>query len=205
MSRTLLSTLALLAAAVLAFASLTHGFTVLTAESARRQSVADTPIEVPELSGIDQQGRRRPLIDPTDQRIMIVDFIYARCTSICSALGSTYQQMQSAIARAHLEQAVRLVTVSFDPKDDTAAVIHDYAKGLTADPAVWTLLTPLDPVALRRSLDVFGVVTKPLPDGQFLHNAAFHIIDRHGRLARIIDTTQPDEALAVARQLHDAP
>ena len=123
MSRTLLSTLALLAAAVLAFARLTHGFTVLTAESARRQAVANTPIEVPELIGIDQQGRRCPLIDPTDHRIMIVDFIYARCTSISSALGSTYQSMQSAIESEHLEQAVRLVTVSFDPKHDTATVI----------------------------------------------------------------------------------
>jgi protein SCO1/2 len=204
MTRTLIATLLVLTAGVLAFSRLTRGFTVLTAENARRQSVAAAPIRVPELIGIDQQGARRPAFESDEGRVLIVDFIYTRCTSLCSALGSRYQQLQSAIEAQHLEHAVRLVTVSFDPGHDTPAIVREYGARLGARPDLWTILTPLDPNALRRSLNAFGVVTIPAPQGQFVHNAAFHIIDRHGRLARIIDITQPEAALSAARQIYGA-
>jgi protein SCO1/2 len=204
MTRTLIATLLVLTAGVLAFSGLTRGFTVLTAESARRQSVAAAPMRIPELTGIDQQGARRPAFGRDAGRVLIVDFIYTRCTSLCSALGSSYQQLQNSIEAQHLEHAVRLVTVSFDPAHDTPATIREYAARLGAKPDLWTILTPLDPEALRRSLSAFGVVAIPAPQGQFVHNAAFHVIDRHGRLARIIDITQPAAALSAARQIYGA-
>jgi protein SCO1/2 len=204
MTRTLIATLLVLTAGVLAFSGLTRGFTVLTAESARRQSVAAAPLRIPELTGIDQRGARRPAFGTDEGRVLIVDFIYTRCTSLCSALGSSYQQLQNSIEAQHLEHAVRLVTVSFDPAHDTPATIREYAARLGAKPDLWTILTPLDPDALRRSLNAFGVVAIPAPQGQFVHNAAFHVIDRHGRLARIIDITQPGAALSAARQIYGA-
>jgi protein SCO1 len=204
MTRTLIATLLVLTAGVLAFSGLTRGFTVLTAESARRQSVAAAPMRVPELTGIDQRGARRSAFGRDEGRVLIVDFIYTRCTSLCSALGSSYQQLQNSIETQHLEHAVRLVTVSFDPAHDTPATIREYAARLGAKPDLWTILTPLDPDALRRSLNAFGVVAIPAPQGQFVHNAAFHVIDRHGRLARIIDITQPGGALSAARQIYGA-
>jgi protein SCO1/2 len=201
MTRTLIAILAIVVLGALAFARLTHGFTVLTAEAARRQSVAAAPIAVPDLWGIDQKGRRRPLLDKEDDRAVIVDFIFTRCTSVCSALGSSYQQLQDDIQEQHLENEVRLVTVSFDPEHDTPDIIADYGRRLRANPEIWTILAPIDSEALRRSLEVFGVVRVSAPDGQFIHNAAFHVIDRRGRLARIVDIGQPRKALAAAQQL----
>jgi protein SCO1/2 len=204
MTRTLIATLLVLTAGVIAFSGLTRGFTVLTAESARRQSVAAAPIRVPELIGIDQQGARHRAFESDEGRVLIVDFIYTRCTSLCSMLGSSYQQLQSAIEAQHLEHAVRLVTVSFDPGHDTPTIIQEYGARLGAKPNLWTILTPLDADALRRSLNAFGVVAIPAPQGQFVHNAAFHVIDRHGRLARIIDIAQSEAALSAARQIYGA-
>jgi protein SCO1/2 len=201
MTRTLIAMLAIAAIGVFAFACLTHGFTVLTAETARRQAVAAAPAAVPDLWGIDQTGKRRALLDKVDDRAVIVDFIFTRCTSVCSALGNSYQQLQADIQEEHLEKEVRLVTVSFDPEHDTPAIIADYARRLSANPETWTLLTPIDSKALRRALEVFGVVRVPAPGGQFIHNAAFNVIDRHGRLARIVDIGQPRKALAAAQQL----
>jgi protein SCO1/2 len=203
-TRTLAATLLVLTAGVIAFSGLTRGFTVLTAESARRQSVAAAPIRIPELIGIDQQGVRRRAFESDERRVLIVDFIYTRCTSLCTVLGSTYQQLQSAIEAQHLEHAVRLVTVSFDPARDTPVIIQEYAARLGAKPDLWTILTPLDADALRHSLDAFGVVAIPAAQGQFVHNAAFHVIDRRGRLARVIDITQPEAALDAARQIYGA-
>jgi protein SCO1 len=204
MTRTLIAMLAIAAVGVLAFACLTHGFTVLTSETARRQAVAAEPIAVPDLWGIDQTGKRRELLDKVDDRAVIVDFIFTRCTSVCSALGNSYQQLQADILEEHLEKAVRLVTVSFDPEHDTPAIIADYGRRFRANPEAWTLLTPIDSKALRRVLEAFGVVRVPAPDGQFIHNAAFNVIDRRGRLARIIDIGEPRKALAAAQQLFNS-
>ena len=203
MSRTLIATLVVLLAGVLAFAHLTHGFSVITAEAARRQAVAVAPVPLPGLVGIDQSGARRALVDPDDHRVMIVDFIYTRCTSICSVLGDSYQQLQSQIEKQHLEGQIRLVTVSFDPEHDSLAVIADYALRLRAPPGVWTIMSPMDARQLKSSLKAFGIVATPSGNGQFVHNAAFHLIDRRGRLARIIDIDRPQRAVAAARQLYD--
>jgi protein SCO1 len=204
MTRTPIAILAIVALGALAFACLTHGFTVLTAEAARRQVVASAPIVVPDLWGIDQAGERRPLLDKVDERTVILDFIFTRCTSVCSALGTSYQQLQADIQEEHLENKVRLVTVSFDPEHDTPAIIADYGHRFRADPETWTILTPIDSEALQHSLRAFGVVRVSAPDGQFIHNAAFNVLDRSGRLSRIVDIGQPRKALAAAQQLFNA-
>ena len=202
MSRTLIATFTVLLGGVLAFAQLTHGFSAITAETARRQSVARSPVRLPALLGIDQRGARRSLVDTKDHRVMIVDFVYTRCPSICSVLGSNYQQLQTQIEKEHLEGRIRLVTVSFDPEHDTLTVIADYGDRLHANPDVWTVLSPLDADQLRSSLKTFGIVVTPSGNGQFIHNAAFHVVDAEGRLARIIDIDQPQQAIAAARRLY---
>ncbi len=202
MSRTLIATFAVLLAGVLAFAQLTHGFSAITSETARRQAVARSPVRLPALLGTDQRGALRSLVDPKDHRVMIVDFVYTRCPSICSVLGCSYQQLQSQIEKQHLESRIRLVTVSFDPEHDTFTVIADYSDRLHANPDVWTVLSPLDADQLRSSLKTFGIVVTPAGNGQFIHNAAFHVVDAEGRLARIIDIDQPQQAIAAARRLY---
>ncbi len=205
MIRTFIATLAVLVFAATAFAGLTHGFTAMTAETARRQTVAARPIPITALDGRDQLGRHRALANADDARVAIVDFIYTRCTSICLALGDGYQQLQAQILAAHLEGRLRLVTVSFDPQHDTPEVIVDYADRMRANPAVWTVLSPDQPAQLQTALAAFGVIVRPADRGQFVHNAAFNIVDRHGRLARIVPIDEPRRALEVAAEISATP
>lgn len=177
----------------------------MTAETARRQTVAARPIAIPPLAGLDQFGRHQALVDTDDARVAIVDFIYTRCASVCLVLGDSYQQLQAQILAAHLERRVRLVTVSFDPQRDTRDVIAAYAARMRVDPAVWTVLAPEDPAQLQAALNAFGVIVKPVDRGQFVHNAAFHILDRQGRLARIVSIDQPRRALEVADEISARP
>ena len=191
---------------VLAFAQLTHGFSALTSETARRDAVAAVPIEVPVLTGIDQAGRRHALFDDIDQagstrRVTIVDFIYTRCVGVCSALGGSYQQLQAAIQARHLEDRVRLVTVSFDPRHDTPSTLARYALQMHADPRIWTLMSPQHAEQLPGLLGSFGIVVVPAPFDQFQHNAAFHVLDGRGRLARIVDIDDAQGALDAALSL----
>lgn len=205
MIRTLIATLAVLLIGTSALAGLTHGFSALTAETARREAVAARPVEVPALVGVDQFGSRQAMVNAGDARVAIVDFIFTHCTSICLALGDSYQQLQAQILDAHLEHRLRLVTVSFDPERDTPEVIADYADRMRVNPAVWTVLTPDDPAQLRTAMSTFGVIAKRADYGQYVHNAAFNIVDRHGRLAAIVPIDQPRLALRTAREIDSRP
>lgn len=202
----LLACVAVLAAGLIAFDRLTWGFTAFTSEAARREAVQARPVAVPAMGGHDQTGRAMQIAsDPAAAaggtgRVAIVDFVYTRCTTLCSALGASYQRLQAQIIQAGLQDQVRLLTISFDPEHDTPAAIAAYATRMQADPKVWTVLT-LDRAAdLPALLETFGVIVIPAPLEQFQHNAALHIVDGRGRLVQIMDIDGLQAALATAQQ-----
>ncbi len=188
-----------------ALAAVTQGCTVLSSEAARRASIAQAARPLPALLAVDQFGRARDFrVDPqaaSPARVTIVDFIYTRCETVCSVLGSRFQQLQATLLERHLQSRVRLLTLSFDPAHDTPEALARYAKRMHADPRLWTLSRPLRAAELAPLLDGFGIVVLPVPPDQFVHNAALHVIDTQGRLAAIADFDDPEGALAQALAL----
>ena len=60
---------------------------------------------------------------------------------------------------------------------------------------LWSLARVRDDAELKRLLAVFGVVVIQDESGGFTHNAAIHLVDRNGRLARIYDQDDIEAAL----------
>lgn len=202
---TLLAVLAMLLAGSGALYYGSSGFRAISTEAARRIEVAERPLLLPPATLNGADGAARPLADElaSDGRVTLVTFIYARCQSICRVVGTELQQMQEQIHARSAADKVRLVTISFDPRDDARALTQ-YGRMMKSDPDVWRLYgIPLE-AERRRLLDAFGVIVVPAPLGEFEHNAAFHVIDRSGRLVRILDYTEPgvalDDALARAAE-----
>lgn len=174
-----------------------HAFTT---EALRRGQVARAPQQIPDFglrNHADKKTTLRELLN-SDGRIHIVDFVYTRCQTVCSSLGSVYQRLQQQILERNLEGRVGLLSVSFDPVNDDAAALQAYAERLHMNPAVWQIVT-LDAAQDRRDLlDAFGIMVVPAPLGEFEHNAALHVVDRNGRLVRIIDYDAIDRVLDIA-------
>jgi protein SCO1 len=182
--------------------SLTEGFHVWTAEGARRLAVIERPSAAPRAAlegpGVTGHDLREVLGDAG--HITIVGFVYTRCTTVCSALGSSFQQLQRTIATNPLA-SVRLLSISFDPDHDDAAQLQQYGQRWGADPAHWRLATVPDRGELQRLLRAFQVVVVPDELGGFEHNAALLVIDQRARLVRIFDVEELDDALAYAHAL----
>jgi protein SCO1/2 len=184
---------------------LTDGFTVLTAEAARRQDIAAHPRAVPAARILDGAGRQEPLLRNLrdDGRVAIVNFFYSRCISLCLAQGSLTERLQQAIEAEGLQDRLRLISLSFDPRD-RADDLARYAVRMGADPKVWRFYT-LDEAATRRAaLDLFGITVVPAPLGEFEHNAAFHVVTPDGRLVRIVDLDDAGWALQAAKAVMPA-
>lgn len=207
MLRTALLSAMLALAGYAAAAWLTHDFQVWTAEGARRLEVALRPAATPAVSadgpGIAPLALSQQLAD--GQSVTLVDFIYTRCQTVCLAMGSSFQQMQQILqARQERGGRVKLLSISFDGRHDSPAVLQAYAARLSADPALWRFLRVQDPRDTQRLLADFQVVVVPDGRGDFEHNAALLVIDQKGRLVRIFDYAEQQLALDYAQHLAQA-
>lgn len=181
---------------------LTRGLTVWTFEDWRQQQIAEGAMQAQKVSvkGFTPSWPWPHVRSDANARIYLVDFIYTRCPTVCRALGSEFQQMQSAL-RASTDPSskrVRLVSMSFDVAGDDVPGLSTYAAQMHADPQWWQVGVPAsqaDATALLRSL---GVVV--IPDGQdgFVHNGAIHVLNAHGRLLGLYEPGQWRDALNAA-------
>jgi protein SCO1 len=186
---------------------LTYDFQVWTAEGARRHDVALLPVATPAVKVQGPAGLPQPLtqILADGQTVTILDFVYTRCQTVCLALGSTYQQMQASLQSARVTDAaahrVQLLSISFDSQRDDPEALANYAARLHADADVWRLVGVPRPQDLARLLADFQVVVVNSSQGDFEHNAALLVVDRHGRLVRIFDYADHQLALDYVRYL----
>lgn len=206
MWRTALSCAAFAAIGGFSAGWLTEGFEVWTAEGARRRAVALVPVPAPPatlrgagLTGLDLRG---VLAHPGT--VTLVSFIYTRCPGVCSVLGSSFQQLQTAIEKFTLPgapQRVQLLSISFDPVHDDVQELHRYAQGWRADPRTWRMAAVPDAAQLQRLLAAWQVVVIADGTAGYEHNAALLVVDDQARLVRIFDDADGAAALAFARSL----
>ncbi len=201
---------ALVFAAGLAVAhSITDGFEAYTLESARRLQALRAPAAVPDLPLDLADGGRSGLAGLPGQ-VLLVDFVYTRCPTVCGALGSVYVQLGQRLAAEIAAGKVRLLSVTFDPEHDGPAQLRAYRARYSADAAGWELGRPASGADMQRWLSAFGVVVIPDGLGGYAHNAAVHVVGPDRRLVaihdlqdggRVVDTvrgilarTKPDNA-----------
>jgi protein SCO1/2 len=73
-------------------------------------------------------------------KIWVADFIFTKCHGICPVLSAQMARLQARLGEASSNR-VRLVSFSVDPKNDTPAVLRDYAQRFDADTKQWMFLT----------------------------------------------------------------
>lgn len=180
----------------------TAGGNAFTTETLRRHEVSKRPLQVPELAVHDATGRVATLnaLLAGGQRAWIVDFVYTRCQSVCLSLGTVFQQLQEEILARGLEGQVGLLSVSFDPENDSPDQLRAYAQRMRMNPHVWQAVSLAHPQDRRALLDAFGIMVIPAPLGEFEHNAALHVVDSTGRLVLIVDADKGSAALAAAKE-----
>lgn len=195
MNRSVLTALVIAALGAGTLAWGTDGFNAFTDDGARRYAVRKHPRPVPDARLQDQDGRRFDLHELRG-RLVAVEFIYVNCPTVCAALGQAFQRVRDALQAERSRRDVVLLSISFDPRRDVPARLGDYAHRYGADGEHWRVVRVEDAAELAALLKTFGIVVIPDGFGGFQHNAALHLVDRDGRLARIDDYDRPLEFAA---------
>src|SRR5919106_3055041 len=92
---------------------------------------------VPQFSLMERDGRRITLSD-LKGKVSIINFIYTNCPDTCPIQTAQMKQIQDGFKN---EKDLLLVSITVDPKRDTAKVLSEYADHFGADPARWFFLT----------------------------------------------------------------
>ena len=88
-----------------------------------------------------------------------------------------------------------MISVTVDPKTDTAEVLARYAKAFNANPPAWTFLRET-PENIKSMLDAYDEWTKRVADGDLDHPARVYLVDRKGNIREIYSLSFFDERQA---------
>jgi len=118
---------------------------------------------VPDISLINQDGKRISLKDFRGKALAIT-FIYAKCPlpDYCIRMSTNFSDLAHQVAaNADLKDKIRLLSISFDPANDTPEKLRSYGIGyLGNDPNtkfdVWQLAVGSD-AEVRKIADFFGL------------------------------------------------
>lgn len=107
---------------------------------AAESSPSTVQVRVPDAALVDQSGRRRKLASEVmGDRIVVVNFVFTTCTTVCPISSAILAQVQERLGD-RLGKDVQLVSVTIDPQRDTPARLQAYASKIGAG-AAWTWLT----------------------------------------------------------------
>ncbi|MGH8279412.1 MAG: SCO family protein [Gammaproteobacteria bacterium] len=183
--RTLLVSFIVIVAGLLVLSAATNRFHAFTSATAERVVVRDNRPLVPAVELQAQTGTRINLANLRGQWLL-VDFVYTRCTSYCAVLGAEYGELQRLLARPLARHRVRLVSISFDPSQDTPAALTQYVARYGSNAGSWLAARPVTARGLRELEHTFGVIVIPDGHGGFNHTAGMDMVDPEGRLVRVI-------------------
>ena len=139
--------------------------------------------DVPPFSLQDLNGQPRELNDFQD-KVVILNFIFASCTDLCPLHTQKLIDIQAMINDTPMRDIVQFISITTDPGRDTPDILKTYIDDQGIDSSNWLFLTSgiQEPTTTRDLAQRFGLKFMPTDDGQQVHGAVTHLIDKEGRL-----------------------
>jgi cytochrome oxidase Cu insertion factor (SCO1/SenC/PrrC family) len=157
---------------------------------------------------IDSDGKSIRLEQLIREKITILSFMYTRCAAgrACPYASNVLGQLQLASEQDKaLASKMRLVSLSFDPANDTPQRMAEYGDAMreTKNGCEWRFLTEKSPADLEPILNAYGqtVDQRPNPadpEGPLFHILRVFLIDSEGRIRNIYSSATLDPRLVLA-------
>ncbi|MGV3773971.1 MAG: SCO family protein [Verrucomicrobiales bacterium] len=160
--------------------------------------VGDT---IPDLVLTNQFGKEIKLSDYRGKALAFT-FIFTKCPFpiYCPRMNYNFTDAQAELSSNPNATNWHLISISFDPKNDTSAVLESYAKRYKYNPDKWTFATgPED--RIRRFGASFGL-TFMRKGGTIDHNLRTVVVDGSGKVTKIFSNNEwkPAELVSAVNQ-----
>jgi len=176
------------------------------------QRVPEKGDAVPDFALVNQDGK---IIHFSNYRgkVLLVTFIYTRCPlpDFCPRMNENFRAVQKLLQEVpHATERAEFLSISFDPDNDTPAVLKHYAalykKGAPGEkPFDWQFAVPAAK-DLPELAQFFGLVYQP-EQAQIVHSLSTTVIAPDGKVAKWYsdnEWTPADAAQAIGLLLHQS-
>lgn len=141
-------------------------------------------------------------------KALLITFIYTRCPlpDFCPRMNHNFAEIDKALAAdPSIYSRTHLLSISFDPKDDTPSVLKDYAQAYAGPKPTFTHWEFAVPPAkeLEPLTQWFDVGITPADDGTITHSLSTVLIDKDGKVAAFYPTNDWSPA-EVAQKMKSA-
>ena len=168
------------------------------------------PVIKPAADGalLDSAGKAVRLSELTRGRATVMSFIYTRCAAAKAcpyATGVLMQLHRESAEDAKLAKTLRLVSMSFDPANDTPGHMAGYSMlaASRTNAAPWHFVTTKSQSELQPILTAYGQAVdkkqNPLdPTGPLNHTLRVFLVDAKGKIRNIYSSGTLDAHLVLA-------
>jgi protein SCO1/2 len=148
---------------------------------------------------LDQDGQEMEFVaDAIGDHIVVMDFVYTTCTTICPVLSALFTQVQTKLGSDVVGKEVRLISMSVDPIRDTPQRLKAYSAKHRAGEG-WLWLTGAKP-AVDDVLTGLGAYTSNFED----HPTMVLIGDaRTGEWKRLFGFPNPDRIVQIVNDMRE--
>ncbi len=151
----------------------------------RGKEVSDTVWHrLPDIQLTNQLGKQVSM-DDLKGRIIVADFFFTRCPSICPALTRNMKALQDALKMRDVTKRidtsfVHFLSFSIDPERDSVPVLKKYADRYGINHDVWWLLTGPKKEVYDYAINEMklGVTDGGQVDSNFIHSPYFVLLDK---------------------------
>jgi protein SCO1/2 len=168
---------------------------IVAAADPNQPAAADPTIgkEIPNFTLTNQDGKK---ISPKDfhGKAWAVTFIYARCPlpDYCIKMSTNFSDLANSLKdNAELKDKVRLLSISFDPENDTPAKLRQYGQGYLGnesnpDFTIWQLAVGSD-LEVRKIAEFFGLDYHVDENDKAVitHNLRTAVISPEGKVTKV--------------------
>lgn len=131
-----------------------------------------------ELTLTNQLGQTVSLNKDLKGKILVIDFIFTNCPTVCPRLSANMKDIQKAYIKKNPE-LVQFISISVDPKRDTVQALRAYADRFNADHDRWWFLTGDSKTIFDYAQNELGLTLQPSDanDGAFDHSVQMILVD----------------------------
>jgi protein SCO1/2 len=138
---------------------------------------------VPDFTLTNQLGQKVSLKD-LDGKIIVADFFFTHCPSICPAMTNNMKMLQKAVKNNEKvgdrdADYVQFISFTVDPERDSVAELKKYADRFQIDPQNWWLLTGSKKEIYDLAINGMKLgITETAIDTSFIHPQKLVLIDK---------------------------
>ncbi len=149
--------------------------TIVTTQKGGKQETDTSWHRVKNISFTNQLGKQVSL-DDLKGKVLVIDFFFSRCPTICPGLARNMKKLQSSFNKN--ADIVQFISISVDPENDSVPQLRKFADRFNVDHDSWWFVTGNKKEIYDFAInEIKASIADTEVDTAFIHTTNFFLLD----------------------------